>query len=101
MHRFGYAYSIVQNSAFALLLLSTGAQAELLFAPQVFITAPQQAMTLRPNLRSAARSGLQQATLQPVITHRQPAASRRASQWLGHAEMPTNTPAALPPRLRF
>jgi hypothetical protein len=97
MHRLGYARSIAQHSLLLVLLLSAAAQAEGLFAPAVFITAPEQAHTQA----ISTRSGPEKAVLQSVAADRQLPADRNADQWLSQSVTPPGSPAPLLPRLRF
>jgi hypothetical protein len=97
MYRLGYARSIAQHSLLLALLLSAAAQAEGLFAPAVFITAPEQTRTQA----LSTRSGLEKAVLQSAAADRQLPANRNTGQWLSQSVTPPGSPAPLLPRLRF
>lgn len=96
MHTFAYARSAVQHSVLVLLLLSTGAQAEVLFAPAVFITA-----TPPPPAAESTRSGLLTTALQPAAATRQQPASSPPNPWIGPSHPQPSIHAPQPPKLRF
>ncbi len=95
MHTFAYARSAVQHSVLVLLLLSTGAQAEVLFAPAVFITATP------PPAAESTRSGLLTTALQPAAATRQQPASSPPNPWIGPSHPQPSIHAPQPPKLRF
>lgn len=100
MHTFANARSAVQHSLFALLLLSASTQAQVLFAPAVFTTAPPQATSAA----DSTHSGLLTTALQPAAANRQQPVSSPPSPWIGpskQAIQQPNTDAPKPPRLRF
>lgn len=97
MHTFAYARSAVQHSVLVLLLLSTGAQAEVLFAPAVFITTA----TPPPPAAESTRSGLLTTALQPAAATRQQPASSPPNPWIGPSHPQPSIHAPQPPKLRF
>lgn len=99
MDRFAYAYKGIQHSLFVLLLLSTSAQAEVLFAPAVFTTAAAQTTTQAQD--QGAHSDQKKAVLQRTAQdHPQPVSSPR-NQWISQPLKASESSAPLPPKLRF
>jgi hypothetical protein len=97
MHSFDYRYPAGPIGAIVLMLLSAGAQAEELFAPNVFTSTPQ----LSEPYTQGTGNNLHKAALQQPIKGQKPPAANPASQWISAPTATSKSAVPLPPRLRF